>query len=118
MHILGVGKQIRHYTYAGDLAKGIRLCIENPKAINEDFNLSAPVSTNVLELAEAIWKKLCPDKPFNYVSDKPFKYDVQKRVPSVEKAKNMLGFSADTPLDLILDEVISWIVQQVKIGRI
>jgi len=118
LHILGAGNQIRHYTYAGDLAKGIRLCIENPKSFNEDFNLSTPVSTNVLELAEAIWRKICPDKPFNYVNDEPFKYDVQKRVPSVEKAKNILGFIADTPLDSILDEVIPWIVEQVKIGGI
>jgi nucleoside-diphosphate-sugar epimerase len=118
LHILGAGNQIRHYTYAGDLARGIRLCIENPKSFNEDFNLSTPVSTNVLELAEAIWKKICPDKPFNYVSDKPFKYDVQKRVPSIEKAKNILGFSADTSLDSILDEVIPWIIEQVKIGGI
>jgi len=118
LRILGSGNQIRHYTYAGDLAKGIRLCIENPKSINEDFNLSTSVSTNVLELAEAIWKKIRPDKPFNYLSDEPFKYDVQKRVPSVEKAKNILGFSADTSLDSILDEVIPWIIEQVKIGGI
>ena len=118
MHILGAGNQISHYTYAGDLARGIRLCIENHKTFNESFNLSTPVSTNVLELAEAIWIKIRPDKSFNYVSDEPFKYDVQKRVPSVEKAKNILGFSADTPLDSILDEVIPWIVEQVKIGGI
>jgi len=118
LHILGVGNQIRHYTYAGDLALGIRLCIENEKSINEDFNLSTPDSTNVLELAEAIWKKLKPEKPFAYVSDKPFLYDVQKRVPSVEKAKDILGFSATTKLDAILDEVIPWIVEQVRIGGI
>lgn len=118
LHILGKGNQIRHYTYAGDLAKGIRLCIENPASINEDFNLSTPVSTSVLELAEAIWKKICPDKPFSYVSDEPFKYDVQKRIPSIEKAKNTLGFSANTSLNSILDEVIPWIVEQVKTGGI
>ena len=118
LHILGSGEQIRHYTYAGDLARGIRFCIENSNAVNQSYNLSTPVSTSVLELAEAIWKKINPDKPFNYISDKPYKYDVQKRVPSVEKAKNELGFSADTPLDKILDEVIPWIVEQVKIGGI
>jgi nucleoside-diphosphate-sugar epimerase len=118
LHILGVGNQIRHYTYAGDLARGIRLCIENPKAVNEDFNLSTPDSTTVLELAEAIWKKINPQKPFSYVSDSPFKYDVQKRVPAVQKAKDILGFSADTKLGAILDEVIPWIVEQVKIGGI
>jgi len=82
LHILGQGNQIRHYTYAGDLATGIRICIENEKALNEDFNISTPVSTTVLELAQTIWKKINGDKPFKYVCDKPFEYDVQKRVPS------------------------------------
>ena len=118
LHILGSGNQIRHYTYAGDLARGIRLCIEDPKSINEDFNLSTPVSTTVLELAEAIWNKLNPGKKFEFVSDKPFKYDVQKRIPDVRKAKEMLGFTADSSLDAILDEVIPWIQKQVEIGGI
>lgn len=118
LHILGSGNQIRHYTYAGDLARGIRLCIEHPASVNDDFNLSTPTSTTVLELAELIWKKINPDKPFSYVSDTPYQYDVQKRVPSVEKAKKNLGFSADTTLDEILDEVIPWIVEQIKIGGI
>jgi nucleoside-diphosphate-sugar epimerase len=118
LHILGDGSQIRHYTYAGDLARGIRLCIESAKALNEDFNISTPESTTVLQLAEMIWKKINGDKPFEYVSDEPFKYDVQKRVPSVEKAQNLLGFSAETKLDEILDEVVPWIIEQVKIGGI
>jgi nucleoside-diphosphate-sugar epimerase len=118
LHILGNGDQIRHYTYAGDLARGIRLCIESDGAINEDFNISTSESTTVLQLAETIWKKINPDKPFKYVSDKPFKYDVQKRVPSIEKAKEVLGFSAETKLDEILDEVIPWIIEQVKLGGI
>jgi len=118
LHILGSGNQIRHYTYAGDLAEGIRLCIEHPAAVNEDFNLSTPDSTSVLQLAQEIWKRINGDKPFNYTSDDPFKYDVQKRVPSVEKAKKLLGYSADVKLGKILDEVIPWIIEQVKLGGI
>ncbi len=119
LHILGDGKQVRHYTYGGDLARGIRLCVEHPAALNEDFNLSTPTSTIVLELAELIWRKIHGDwKPFEYVSDKPFAYDVRCRVPSVEKARRVLGFEADTPLDAILDEVIPWIEQQVAVGAI
>jgi nucleoside-diphosphate-sugar epimerase len=118
LHILGKGNQIRHYTYAGDLARGIRLCVENEKAVNDDFNISTSVSTTVLELAEIIWKKINGDKPFRYTSDKPFEYDVQKRVPSVEKAKRILGFEATTTLDDALDEVIPWIKEQIKLGGI
>ena len=119
LHILGSGKQIRHYTYGGDLARGIRLCIESPNAMNEDFNLSTPVSTTVLELARLIWRKIRGDNgDFAFVSDSPYKYDVQKRVPSVEKAKRLLGFTADTSLSEILDEVIPWIRTQMETGGI
>ena len=31
LHILGDGTQVRHYTYGGDLARGIRLAMESPK---------------------------------------------------------------------------------------
>ena len=118
LHILGNGEQIRHYTYGGDLARGIRLCVENEAAVNEDFNLSTPVSTTVKELAALIWKKINGDKPLSFVYDEPFEYDVQKRVPSVEKAKRILGFEADTDLSSTLDEVIPWICGQIELGNI
>ena len=118
LHILGSGSQVRHYTYGGDLARGIRICIEDEKSINQDFNISTSVSTTVLELAEIIWKKINPNKPFNYLSDTPFLYDVQKRVPDVGKMKDLLGFEASTPLDKALDEVIPWIDEQIKLGTI
>jgi nucleoside-diphosphate-sugar epimerase len=118
LRILGSGAQVRHYTYGGDLAKGIRVCIEHPAALNEDFNISTAESTTVLQLAEAIWKKLKPGTPFRYESDKPFKYDVQKRVPDVAKAQRVLGFTCETPLDRMLDEVIPWVKHQVEIGTI
>jgi nucleoside-diphosphate-sugar epimerase len=118
LHILGQGNQLRHYTYGGDLAHGIRLCVEKPEALNEDFNLSTPISTSVLELAGVIWKKIKPDTPFRYVCDGAFHYDVQKRVPDVGKAKRLLGFETTTSLDEALDEIIPWIHEQIEIGGI
>ncbi len=118
LHILGSGEQIRHYTYGGDLARGIRICIENPNAVNEDFNLSTPVSTTVKELAALIWKKINGDRPMSLVCDSPYEYDVQKRVPSVKKASDLLGFEADTDLSTTLDEVIPWITRQIDLGNI
>jgi len=119
LRILGTGSQARHYTYGGDLARGIRLCIEHPAAINEDFNLSTPVRTTVLELAELVWRQVHgPSKPFRYVSDPAYEYDVQERSPSTEKATHLLGFYAGTTLPEILDEVIPWIAEQIEIGKI
>ena len=109
IEILGNGNQIRHYTYGEDLAKGIVMLLDHENAKNDDFNLSTSESTSVLDLAEKIWKKLKPDKEFKYISTDPYEYDVQKRIPSTEKAKNLLGFEADTSLDEMLDIVIPWI---------
>jgi len=117
LHILGSGNQIRHYTYGGDLARGIRYCMEKDRAINEDFNISTSKSTTVLELAKIIWPKINGNKPFSYISDKPYKYDVQKRVPDVSKAKKLLGFEAKTGLPEMLDEIIPWIKKQIELGN-
>jgi nucleoside-diphosphate-sugar epimerase len=119
LHILGEGNQIRHYTYGGDLAKGIVTAMEHPDALNDDFNISTSESTTVLELAALIWKKIKgPDVPFNFVSDPAFEYDVQRRVPSVDKSKKVLGIEATTSLDEMLDEVIPWIEKAIDEGKI
>jgi UDP-glucose 4-epimerase len=110
LHILGDGSQVRHYTYGGDLAKGIVTAMQHPNAVNEDFNLSTGESTTVLNLAEKIWTKIRgADEPFRYVCDPPFTHDVKQRIPSTEKAQMLLGFEANTSLNEMLDEVIDWI---------
>lgn len=119
IHILGEGKQVRCYTYGGDLARGILTAMFHEKALNQDFNLSTPVATNVLELAELIWRKVHGDgKPFRWVSDPPYPHDVQMRIPDTRKAKEVLGFEASTPLSGVLDEVIPWVEVEIREGRI
>jgi nucleoside-diphosphate-sugar epimerase len=119
LHILGDGNQVRHYTYGGDLARGIRLAMESSRAFNEDFNLSTADSTTVLELAEVIWRKVHgSEKPLRLVSDPPYEHDVQMRVPDVRKARELLGFEASTSLEDVLDEVIPWIREEIEAGGI
>jgi nucleoside-diphosphate-sugar epimerase len=119
LHILGSGDQVRHYTYGGDLAGGIIAAMEHPDAANEDFNLSTAESTTVLELAQVIWRKVKgAGVPLRIVSDEPFEYDVQRRVPATEKAKRVLGFEATTSLEAMLDEVILWIRSAVDNGTL
>jgi nucleoside-diphosphate-sugar epimerase len=119
LHILGNGSQVRHYTYGGDLARGIRVAMESEKALNEDFNLSTAQSTTVRELAEVIWRKVHgPHHPLNFVADPPYEHDVAMRVPDVQKARDVLGFEATTSLEEMLDEVIPWIREEIKAGRI
>jgi UDP-glucose 4-epimerase len=119
LHILGSGEQMRHYTYGGDLARGIVTAMEHDGARNDDFNLSTAESTTVLELAEKIWDRIRgADEPFRYVSDTPFEHDVQRRIPDTSKARTVLGFEATTSLDEMLDEVVPWIESAIGQGVI
>ena len=118
LHILGDGTQVRHYTYGGDLARGIRMAIESPAAINEDFNLSTAQRTTVVELAEIIWRAIHGNRPMRFVHDPPYEHDVQMRVPDVSKAKRVLGFEATTTLETMLDEVVPWIRDELEAGAL
>jgi UDP-glucose 4-epimerase len=119
LHILGDGGQVRHYTYGGDLARGIAATLDHPGALNEDFNLSTAESTTVLELAGLIWRKIRGEGvPLRVVHDDPFAHDVQRRVPSTEKAKRILGYEATTSLSDMLDEVIPWIAAAIEAGTL
>lgn len=115
LRILGQGDQLRQYTYGGDIARGIRFCIDQENAVNEDFNISTAATTTVLELAELIWQKVNPRQPFSYVCDEPLIYDTKKRIASTEKARQLLGFEANTPLRTAMDEIIPWIQQNFDI---
>jgi nucleoside-diphosphate-sugar epimerase len=118
LHLLGSGEQVRHYTYGGDLARGIVTAMEHPAAHCEDFNLSTAERTTVHELAELIWRKVKGPVPLRIVHDEPFPHDVQRRVPATGKARRLLGFEATTTLDQMLDEVIPWAAAAVAAGLI
>lgn len=109
LHILGEGNQVRCYTNGKDLARGIRMVMESEKAINEDFNISTPQSTSVLELAKIVWDTVNPNEEFKIIHDEPFEYDVQKRIPDVNKAKEILGFKAEISLKESVKEVINYL---------
>jgi UDP-glucose 4-epimerase len=117
VRIFGSGNQLRHYTYGGDLARGVVAAMESPLADGEDFNLSTAAGTTVRQLAELIWAKIKgPGVPLRVEHDAPYRHDVQRRVPDTEKARRLLGFEATTTLDQMLDEVIGWVGEALAAG--
>ena len=89
LHLLGDGSQVRHYTYGGDLARGIVTAMEHPAALNDDFNLSTAAvdhraRAGRVDLAEDQGCRTCPSAT---CPTTPFEHDVQRRVPATEKAR-------------------------------
>ena len=93
--------------------------MEQEAALNEDFNLSTPRVDHGPRAGRGdLAQDQGPDVPLRIVSDPAYEYDVQKRVPDVDKAREVLGFECTTTLDEMLDEVIPWVTQAVADGKL
>jgi len=59
-------------------------------------------------LAELVWNKINPNKPFAFKSVQGYDYDVQKRIPDVSKASEILGFEVEYTLENAIDELVEY----------
>jgi len=113
LHILGSGEQTRCYTHGSDIARGVRMAMESDTTINADFNISSDRPTTVIELADMITKKIHGDSyEYTLEHDEPFTYDVQKRIPNVDRARLLFDFKAEVKLEDSLDEIIEYVRKQ------
>jgi len=117
LEIFGAGTQTRTLTYVEDIADGIVTAMEAPEAENEDFNISASEELTVAEIAKKIWEA-CGNDPtdFELAHLPSFEVDVQRRWPSVEKARTLLRWEARTALDDGLARTVEWTREKVAVG--
>lgn len=108
LEILGDGEQKRCFTHVSDVAEGIVKAIDNPAAVNEDFNLSVEEETRIIELAEMISNICRPGEEF-FVKHLPsYSVDSRRRQADATKAKKILGWEPTKDLEDGLREVIRW----------
>lgn len=101
------GTQIRAWCYIDDFVDGVLRCLERPEAVGEVFNLGNPQGTITnLELARMI-TRLTPSKSEVVFRPHPGP-EVEVRVPSIEKAAALLGFSPTTSLEAGISKTIPW----------
>jgi UDP-glucose 4-epimerase len=110
LEIFGSGQQTRTITHVDDIADGIVTAMASPAGENEDFNVSASQELTVGELARLIWEA-CGNDPeqFELAHLPSFTIDVQRRWPSVEKAKRLLGWEAQVPLRDGIAQTVEWL---------
>ncbi len=108
--IFGSGEQTRTLTHVDDIADGIVTATSSPRGLNEDFNISAARELTVLEIAKLIWAACGEDPDAFEVEHLPtFEVDVQRRWPSVEKARRMLGWEARILLEDGIAGTVEWL---------
>ena len=109
LEILGDGTQTRCFTHVSDIARGIVLALDSERAVDQDFNISPPEETSVLELVQKLGDLVRPGQPLRIRHVQAFKHDVRRRVPAVEKAREILGFEAQVKLSDKLPEVVAYV---------
>jgi nucleoside-diphosphate-sugar epimerase len=110
LEIFGSGEQTRTLTHVDDIADGIVTAMASPAGENEDFNISAREELTVAEIARRIWVA-CGESPedFSLKHLPSFEVDVKRRWPSVQKARDVLGWEARIELDEGLRRTVDWL---------
>jgi len=110
--IWGDGNPIREYIYAQDAAKGMLLAMEN-YCVGDPINLASGEFVSISELARKILKLTNTSPEIKFDKEKPS--GQKRRVLSNKKAKEKIGFVAETSLDAGIEETIKWYKQ--KLGE-
>jgi len=110
LQIFGSGEQTRTLTHIDDIADGVVTAMGSPAGLCEDFNISAARELTVAEIARIIWEA-CGEDPEDFALEHlpTFAVDVQRRWPSVEKARRLLGWQARIELEDGIAATVSWL---------
>jgi nucleoside-diphosphate-sugar epimerase len=110
LQIFGSGEQTRTLTHVDDIADGVVTAMRSPAGLNEDFNISAARELTVTEIARIVWET-CGEDPdaFELEHLPTFTVDVQRRWPSVEKARRLLGWEAKIEVEDGIAATVRWL---------
>ena len=101
----GDGSDKLDFTYIQDLIQGVVCAIEHPDAINQIFNMTYGQGREIREMAEMV-KEAFPAIEIEYLPKDSLTPD--RGTLSVEKAKRMIGYNPQFPLEKGYRQYIQW----------
>ena len=110
--IYGTGEQTRCFGFVGDIVGAFLKLMDHPNAVGQVFNIGSNEEVSILELAERVKKLTNSDseitfQPYDEAYEEGFE-DMPRRVPSIAKINDLIGFRPTMTLDGILDTVIAF----------
>src|ERR1019366_4081037 len=110
LQIFGSGEQPPTLTHVDDIAAGVIAALRSPAGLNEDFNISASAELTVAQIAKIVWEGCGEDPEACALEHLPsFAVDVQRRWPSVEKARLLLGWEAQIDVTEGIAATVRWL---------
>ncbi len=108
--IYGDGNQTRCFCAVTEVVDGIIALSEHPEAFGKVFNLGSTEEVSIRHLADLIVTITGSSSPVEFVSydiayEEGFE-DMQRRVPAISRANELVGFAPSVGLDDIIRSVI------------
>ena len=108
--IFGEGTQTRCFCHVSDVVGGLVALSEHPEAFGKVFNLGGAEEISIGDLAERIIELAGSDSEVEYIPydaayEEGFE-DMVRRVPNVDRARQLVGFEPSVGLDDIIRSVI------------
>lgn len=107
IEIHGDGDQIRSWCYIDDIVDCVLSCLEKDEAVGNVFNVGNPKGTVTIYGLALVVLKVCHSK--SNIKFVPKRYaDVELRIPSIEKARQILGFEPKVDLEEGIRRTADW----------
>ncbi len=114
----GDGNQSRCFGHVLDVVEGLVKLIETPECFGKVFNIGNPEEISIKDLAAKAIEMTGSSSKIEYISyDEAYGEgfeDMQRRVPSIEKAKKYIGFQPTRTLNDIINDVADQFREELK----
>lgn len=116
--VFGNGEQSRCFGHVSDIVEGLEKAIDTPSCYGQVINLGSSEEVMIKDLAKKIVDMLGSESEVRYFSydeiyGEGFE-DMQRRVPSIEKAERLIEFRPARTLDNIINDVANQFREEFK----
>jgi UDP-glucose 4-epimerase len=110
--IFGDGQQTRDLTEVSDIVRGIMAVSGNDNVLGETINIAAGREVSINELAQLVLRLLGRDGqlPPLHMEGRPG--DVRRHYADITKARQLIGFQPNIPIEEGLERYIAWVGRQ------
>jgi len=114
--VYGDGSQSRSFTYVGDVVRAMVALIDEPAAVGQVFNIGNGKEISISALAAKVKAVTGSSSevvciPYDQAYEAGFE-DMPRRVPSIDKIRQLVGYEPTVELDEILTRVVEYFRQQ------
>lgn len=114
LEIYGNGKQLRNFSYVGDVVACVLKAIDFEGNAGEVINVANPKEVDINYLAELVQKVSKKDAEIVHVD--PLKGDPSRNPADVRKCEALLGYKAQVDFEEGIEKTLAWYTESLERG--